>query len=456
MASRYLALKQERHDLTAEARGLDLSADEGKARFAEIETKLAQVDADLLIEEKRREIERTAPAIERSHNVVVHDRAGDAPWGYELFGCDVEEFVRRSPRASLPVNDPKHPRNVYNVAAFGRFLQAVAAAGTPGGAHDPRLYAAASGANVAVPADGGFLVRTEWSSFLLDRANQQAVLAPLCQTVTLGDGADSLEAPVIDETSRATGSRWGGVQVYRRAEADTVTASKPKFGAWEIRVEDIMGIAYATDRALRDATSLGQVFADAFADEFSFRIDDEIYRGTGAGQCLGILNSGALVTVAKEAGQAKETVVTENLSKMWARLSPRGRSRAVWVYNVDVEPQLDQLAMAVGTGALEPRFVTFGPDSVTRIKGRPLLPLEQAETLGTVGDIALLDLSQYVIARKGGLQSDESMHVRFLYGERTFRWMQSINGRPKVNSPLTPYKGVGNTTSPFVVLATRA
>jgi hypothetical protein len=92
---------------------------------------------------------------------------------------------------------------------------------------------------------------------------------------------------------------------------------------------------------------------------------------------------------------------------------------------------------------------------VTRIKGRPMLPLEQAATLGTVGDIALLDLSQYILIRKGGIDAQESMHVRFLYGERTFRWTQSIIGKPKLTSPLTPYQGA-STTSPFVVLATRS
>ncbi|HET6498047.1 MAG TPA: phage major capsid protein [Coriobacteriia bacterium] len=419
MASRYLALRQREHEIAAEAGQLNLETPEGVARLDALQAEKQEVSAALLIEEKRRELERTAPAVERSPIQSSHDRAEDRPWD-----------------------------------SFGHFLQAVATAGTPGGAHDPRLYAAASGANVANSADGGFLVRTEWSSDLLNKATQAATLAPLCQTITLGDGADSLEAPVVDETSRATGSRWGGVQVYRRAEADTVTAARPKFGIWELRVEDMMGLAYATDRALRDAQSLGQVFADAFTDEFAFKLDDEIYRGTGAGQCLGVLNSGALVTVAAEAGQAAATVVTENLSKMWARLSLRSRARSVWVYNVDVEPQLDQLAMAVGTGALEPRFVSFGPDSVTRIKGRPMLPLEQAATLGTVGDIALLDLSQYILIRKGGIDAQESMHVRFIYGERTFRWTQSIIGKPKLASPLTPYQGA-STTSPFVVLATR-
>jgi hypothetical protein len=57
----------------------------------------------------------------------------------------------------------------------------------------------------------------------------------------------------LDETSRATGSRWGGIQVYRAAEADSATAKKPQLGRWECRLEDIIGLAYITERLLRDA-----------------------------------------------------------------------------------------------------------------------------------------------------------------------------------------------------------
>ena len=87
---------------------------------------------------------------------------------------------------------------------------------------------------------------------------EESVLANRCTLIDIGEGSDGIELPYIDETSRATGSRWGGVQVYRRAEADTVTASKPKLGMLEIRLEDLMGICYTTDRAMRDAVSLGR------------------------------------------------------------------------------------------------------------------------------------------------------------------------------------------------------
>jgi HK97 family phage major capsid protein len=162
------------------------------------------------------------------------------------------------------------------------------------------------------------------------------------------------------------------------------------------------------------------------------------------------------VTQAKETGQAAKTVVVENLSKMWARLRIRSRANARWFINVDVEPQLDKLALQVGTGALEPRFVVYGPDGVLRIKGRPVQAIEHCESLGTVGDIMLLDLGQYALIRKGAIEAAESMHVLFIYNEMTYRWVWRINGAPKDKSALTPYKGTSNTVSPFVVLATRA
>jgi hypothetical protein len=87
--------------------------------------------------------------------------------------------------------------------------------------------------------------------------------------------------------------------------------------------------------------------------------------------------------------------------------------------------------------------------------GRPVIPIEQAEALGTVGDIILADLSDYMLIEKGGIEPAESMHVRFLYAENTFRWMYRVSGTPMTHVAVTPYKG-NNSVSPYVVLATRA
>jgi HK97 family phage major capsid protein len=182
-------------------------------------------------------------------------------------------------------------------------------------------------------------------------------------------------------------------------------------------------------------------------------ITDSIIRGSGAGQPLGILNAGSLITVDKEAGQDADTLVTENLVNMWARLLPRSKQNAVWLINPSIEPQLYQLALSVGTGGL-PVFLPAGGMSATpymSLLGRPVIPCESCSTLGDLGDIILADLGAgYVLAEKaGGAKFAQSIAVRFVYDELAFRLTYRFDGAPMLASAITPAQGV-DTMSHFV------
>jgi len=368
----------------------------------------------------------------------------------------------QAPVASITTHDNREDKPW---AHMGEFLQAVAYSEMDRSNVDARLMKsrtdgngfrmAASGSNQSIPSEGGFLVGTQFSDALLDRAREESPILGLCRSIPIDDGAESIDLPVIDETSRATGSRWGGVQVYRAAEAATVTATKPAFGKLKINTSKIMGLAYATDEILRNARAMGTIFADAFSSEFAFRVTNEIIRGNGGDECLGILGGPSTVDQAKESGQAAATIVSANFSKMWMHLPARSKPRSVWLVIGEAGPQLDQLSISAGAGALEPRFVTYGPDGLLRIKGRPVIEIEQCEAPGTSGDLILADFSEYILCPKGSLDQQESMHVRFIYGEQTFRWTYYINGRPAWLSTVTPFKGSA-TIAPFVTLATRA
>lgn len=409
--------------------------DEERGQADALQTELDRIEATIALERKRAEWDRTsAPA------------SPDTP---------------AAPAAAAPGNDwaPAADVKANPLAGFGEFLQAVAASYKHGRITDARLVpeAAATGMNTAVPSEGGFLVRTQWAANLLARAEEAAQLLPLCTRIPIGEGNDGLEAPYIEETSRATGSRWGGVRVYRRAEADTVTASKPKLGRLELRLEDLMGISYVTDRAMRDASALAEITAKSFASEFAFAIDDEIFRGTGVGQCLGLYPAGVLgvatVQQTKESGpQTADTVVAANVQKMFARMPARLVGGAVWLINNEVWPQLfgmNQSNMPVFMPGTSLANAPYG-----MLLGRPIKPIEQASAIGDLGDITFANLGEYLIIEKGGLQTAESMHVRFLYGENVFRFTYSINGTPAWKAALTPYKGA-STLSPFVGLEAR-
>jgi len=348
--------------------------------------------------------------------------------------------------ASASAADPKPEK----FGTVGELLQAVQRGS------DPRLVAAASGLNESVPSEGGFLVQSDFATELTNKAFTTGQLASRVRVQEIGPMSNGLKLNLANETSRVS-SRYGGIIAYWAAEAAVKTDSMPKFRQWDYNLQKLIGLFYATDELLQDATAITSVVNEWFADEFGFQLDDAIYNGNGAGKPLGILAAPALVTVAKEAAQTAATIVAANLQKMYSRMPAGSLGNAAWFINQETWPQLFQLSQAVGVGGV-PMFIPAGGMSATpagTLLGRPIVPIEQAAALGTVGDIAFCDFSQYLAIRKGGTQTASSIHVRFLYDESVFRFVLRFNGAPIPNSPLTPYKGTA-TVSPFVVLAVRA
>lgn len=342
--------------------------------------------------------------------------------------------------------------NEKRFASFGEQLMAAYRAATPGGKVDERLTTrAASGLNESTPSDGGFLVQQDFVTELLKRTYETGILASKVKKIPISTNANGMKINAIDEDSRANGSRWGGVQTYWEGEADEITASKPKFRQMELSLKKLTGLCYATDELLQDAAALEAVIRQAFAEEFGFKIDDAILSGSGEGEPLGILNSGAIVTVAKEASQT-DIITVENLIKMWNRLWSRSRANAVWYINQELEPYL--YTLKIGD---KPVYIPAGGLSEKpygTLFGRPVVPIEQCSAAGEVGDIILADIGQYLLIDKGGVKSASSIHVRFLYDENVFRFIYRVDGKPIWTKPLTPYKGSA-TVSPFVTLAKR-
>lgn len=347
--------------------------------------------------------------------------------------------------------------------SFGEQMAAVYRAGlvgkAPGGNVDPRLFNAATGLGESVPSDGGFLVQQDFTNVLLQDVFQTGVLAARCRRMPISGNSNGMKINGVDETSRAS-TRYGGIVGYWKDEAALKTASKPQFRQIELNLHKLIGLCYATDELLADATALEAFIRQAFAGEFGFLLDDAIIRGTGAGQPLGVLNGGGLVTVAKETGQKADTVVAENIVKMYSRRFAGQTGNYAWFYNQNIEPQLFTMSLAVGTGGV-PIYMPPGGLSDApygRLMGLPAIAIEQASALGDAGDIILANFQNgYILAEKGGIQADMSIHVQFIYDESVFRFVLRIDGQPVRASALTPYKGGATATQGhFIILAERA
>lgn len=385
---------------------------------------------------------------------------------------------------------PKTDSRKLWARGFAQQLQAVARAERTGQV-DPRLtgifgdfdekgvFQAAGGSdgamNEAVPSEGGFLVSTDSSEKIYQRTYLTGEITRRCQRQPISANSNRLKLRVVDEDSRADGSRMGGVLAFWANEADTYMYSRPKFREIELFLNKLTALVFATDELLADAAALEAWIMNNMPTELAFRVEDAIFLGTGAGQPAGIFNSQAFLSLSP--GSTATVVNTTDVLAMWARFwhpgllnhiasqssenltagAPGGLPAAAWFIDQTVIPQLFQMQMAGTAGSAvillyhppgsNPLYGPYG-----ELLGLPVIPTEHNAVLGTVGDIVLADMSQVLLADKGAPQVAASMHVRFVQGEMAFRFTYRVDAQTTWKKPLTPKNG-GSTLSPFVGLA---
>ena len=466
------ALRKEFETETAAANSLIATArEDGDRNLTEEESK--QFDAhmdradELKVEIKEAEDAEAAAVARQQRLQAAQDYQRQSELQPRITGpSGGNQLPSGQSRTTVPAvaRDP----NERPFATFGLFLDAVRRAEGPGAVLDPRLVeqAAGLGQQEDVPSLGGFLVQKDDSTDILSRAYQTGQILSRVRRIQIGPNSNGLRIPYVDETSRANGSRWGGVQAFWMAEGIEKTKTKSKYGQLELNLNKVACLGYVTDELIQDTIAAEALLMQAFGEELSFVIENSFIRGTGAGQPLGILNAPCLISVAEESAQAAGTLRGDNILQMWSRMDVRSRSNAVWFHSQDAEPDLWKLSAytqavqgaAAATDAMPmivPHTFGFSGSEFPLLMGRPLIPVEYCSTVGTQGDIILADMSQYLVIDKGGAVPASSMHVRFIYDEMAFRLVFRIDGQPWWPAALTPFQGT-NTTSPFVVCDTRA
>jgi HK97 family phage major capsid protein len=207
------ALEAEHRELVAEEQSLikaiekasGKATDEQRERLAQIDQRFGSEDtpglkAEMEAERRRRERAMAEPSLSASTAVeeTEFDRDADkAPTPFRTLGDQLQAVAR----AALQPHSPVHP----GLKAINTW--------------------AATGASELVGADGGFLVQQDLQNDLLNAVFTEAVLAPLATTREIGRTSNGIKFNVLDETSRATGSRYGGVRAYWTAEGGQKTAS---------------------------------------------------------------------------------------------------------------------------------------------------------------------------------------------------------------------------------------
>lgn len=379
----------------------------------------------------------------KAHDEALAKSAAEA--AVKAYAASIEPEVKAGYQVEV-VEDEADKAARLNPFKDGEFFKAVRIAELSPSQTDKRLlpFKAAAGANEAVPSDGGFLVPQTTASGILEKMwGTGSVLSRFNPIPVSGN---NMTFNVNDETSRADGSRHGGILGYWLAEAGEKTATKTKLRQLELKLKKVAALCYATDELLEDQSALEAWLTDKVPDELTFQTEAAIMNGNGVGKPLGIIASPAFYALERETAG---TISGYDLGNMWAHRYA-GAKDYVWFVSTTIFPAL--MSMTVGT---QPVYMPPGGLSGSpygSIFGRPVIETEYNPSLGVAGDIVLAAPSQYQMISKGGIKSDTSIHVKFVTDETAFRFGYRIDGAPTWNAKVSSYYASSDYVSPFVGL----
>jgi HK97 family phage major capsid protein len=403
---------------------------EMRARLGEIAAKLAEYEA--LESYDQATVDAVNALNEEFQNLKVQIETKEK---IEEVKAAATTSTRKSGPTELPRVEVSASRKekLGGFQSSGEFLMAVKRAAS--GEVDSRLKIQGT-AYEKNGEDGGFLVPEEISNEIQKKmGGDESLMARTTQRLVSGS---TLQLPT-DETQP-----WnGGVQAYWTAEGSPITSSKSKFGLASWRLHKLAALVPATDELLEDAVALESHIKASAPAAIMHKLNSAIISGDGVGKPLGILNSGFKVSVAKESGQAADTVVAKNVAKMYSRMIPGSRANAVWYINAAVEEQLRIMKDDLGN------FIYIAPGSQLNqtpygtLLGRPVLPmLGSMPALGDQGDIVFADLSYYyTILKSAGIKQAMSTHLLFDRDETAFKFTFRVDGSCPFKSPVTTEYG---------------
>lgn len=305
------------------------------------------------------------------------------------------------------------------------------------------------------PASAGFLIPEETRSQILQLALEQSVVRSRATVITMGTATTSI--PFVDATTHV-GSVFGGMVFYWVGEGATITPTEAKFGRVKLEASKLVGGARVPNELWNDASALSTWLEAAAPMGLAFYEDTAFINGSGVGQPLGIRNAACKIQSTR--ANADE-LAPSDLYGMYARMLPQSLGNAVWLVNQTALPALFAMQTivenAAGTenvgGGFPLGIVNIANSPVPTILGRPMIVTEKVPAFGATGgdDIMFVDFRYYLLGDRQAISLDYSEHSRFMNDETELRLIERVDGRPWVESALTPLNG--DTVSPVIGLA---
>ena len=305
---------------------------------------------------------------------------------------------------------------------------------------------------------GGFLLMPEFAP-TIDQIFFPTSIADRVHKLQIS-GAH-LSWPRAKDTSRADGSRHSGARGYWVEEGAPITDSDLSFGLAKLAMKKLVCVVFFPPELLSDSDyAIEAYLRETLRAELNWQIDKSIMWGGGGADPQGFMNGGSLISVAKESGQAADTVVTENIVKMQARCHSNDGKTPVWLTSKSVGPQVATFDVGNFPVAININNGGIAAAPSRMLRGWEMLDSEFCAQVGSSGDIVAADLWGYKAIMRSLIREDVSMEYAFLTDQNALRVIIGFDGKPLYPSAITPYRPPGSdavdTLSPFVSLAVRA
>jgi HK97 family phage major capsid protein len=244
--------------------------------------------------------------------------------------------------------------------------------------------------------DVGFTVKPGYADEVYDRTRTTFGPSNLVQWWEVE--TRQYEFPTVQETSRVSGQRWGGItSTWGLGETVLPAQVDGKVSMADFVNERLLILTTLSRDIWSDAKKLERWLNYVALAEVRFNIELAILMGiTGCARPMSVVNSPCTVTIAKQSGQGSGTIEAINIDQMWSAIAAGNKRNACWFASDSVISAIDQLA--VSGQWPEINYIPAGRygNAYPTIKGKPLFYCEACPAIGTPGDIICADLSDYV------------------------------------------------------------
>jgi HK97 family phage major capsid protein len=301
------------------------------------------------------------------------------------------------------------------------------------------------------PAAGGFLIPEIMRSELLQLALEESIVRSHATVIPMS--TLRVPIPTVDDTSHVS-SLFGGVTFSWTEESASLAESQAKFGKVVLDAKKLTGFFKVPNELLSDAPAFSGWFDTRIPAGLAWSEDVAFMTETGAGTPEGFINCPAYIQVDRN---TENEILYSDIVTMYSRMLPTSLKNCIWIASIDAFPQLAQMTLStpgVWMGGYNVPGVADAPP--ISVFGRPVMFTEKVPAVatsgGAVGDISLVDLSYYLIGDRQSVAVAASDQAFFQNDQTAYRIIERVDGRPWLQSALTPHNG-GPTLSAFVGLS---